>query len=187
MADIEDNDLKYRVGLGADEMADLISRHWHDVWQYALFLTRREHLAEDIAQDTFVQAMRAIDSYRGDGPVKNWLFRIARNTAFNYRKSAFWRKVTLVGLIPDGRGAASAENEYWRNELANEVWAAVWDLPGKYREPIVLFAHYEWSYGEIAGLLGIAEGTVKSRLFRGRAMLAERMKGEENNGQPDHG
>lgn len=187
MADIEDRDLKYRSGLDAGELTGLIAKYWHDVWQYALFLTRREHMAEDIAQDTFVQAIRAIDSYRGDGPVKNWLFRIARNTAFNYRKSAFWRKVTLVGLIPDGQRAASAESEYWRSEFANEVWTAVWDLPRKYREPIILFAHYEWSYGEIARLLGIAEGTVKSRLSRGRAMLAGRMKGEENNGQPDNG
>lgn len=175
---MEDRDLVYRVGLDEGEMADLIAKHWHDVWQYALFLTKREHLAEDVAQDTFVQAMRAIDAYRGEGPVKNWLFRIARNTAFNYRKSAFWRKVTLVGLIPDGRGGASAESEYWRNELANEVWAEVWSLPRKYREPIILFAHYEWSYGEIAELLGVAEGTVKSRLYRGRAMLSERLKGE---------
>ncbi|MDG0809597.1 RNA polymerase sigma factor [Cohnella rhizosphaerae] len=182
MADLEDHDLKYCVGLAADEMADLIAKHWHDVWQYALFLTRREHLAEDVAQDTFVRAMRAIDGYRGDGPFKNWLFRIARNTAFNYRKSAFWRRVTLVGLIPNARGTASAECEYWRKELVNEVWAGVWNLPSKYREPIVLYAHYEWSYGEIAELLGVAEGTVKSRLFRGRAMLAERMKGEELDG-----
>ncbi|MDG0792856.1 hypothetical protein OMP38_19755 [Cohnella ginsengisoli] len=65
MADIEDRDLKYRSGLDAGELTGLIAKYWHDVWQYALFLTRREHMAEDIAQDTFVQAIRAIDSYRG--------------------------------------------------------------------------------------------------------------------------
>ncbi|MEK0312377.1 RNA polymerase sigma factor [Cohnella sp. 56] len=187
MENIEDHDLIYRTRLGPDEMDALVKQHWQDVWQYALFLTRREHVAEDIAQETFMKAMGAVASYRGDGPVKHWLFRIARNTAFNYRKSAFWRKVVLVGLFPDGSRSSSAESEYWRGELSNEVWSAVWELPAKYREPIMLFAYYEWSYREMAELLGISEGTVKSRLHRARAMLADRMKEAKLDGWPDNG
>lgn len=187
MEEIRDDDFKHRSRLSQEELALLVESYWQDVWQYAFFLTKREHLAEDVAQDTFIKAMQAIDDYRGDGPLRNWLFRIARNTAFNYRKTAFWRKVALVGLFPAASGSPSAESAYWQGEFANEVWAAVWELPAKYREPLILYAHYEWSYREMAELLGIAEGTVKSRLHRGRDLLAKRMKEADIDGQPDHG
>lgn len=181
LEELRDDDLKHKSRLAPDEIGALVDMYWHDVWQYALFLTRRESVAEDIAQDTFLRALRGIDSYRGEGPVKHWLFRIARNTALNYRKSSFWRKVVLVGLLPTG-SSVSAEREYWRGELVNEVWAAVWNLPVKYREPLVLYAHYEWSYSELAELLDVSQGTVKSRLYRGRELLRKRLKEGERDG-----
>ncbi|WP_219837283.1 RNA polymerase sigma factor [Paenibacillus sp. R14(2021)] len=158
------------------EVDALVRRYWHDVWQYAYFLTRREHLAEDIAQDTFIQAIRRMDTFRGQSSIKSWLFKIARNTAFNYKKSAFLRKVTLVGLFMDTRRSPSAESDYMSTSLTDEIWAAVLRLPRNHREMIILHAHYEMSYNELADLLAISEGTVKSRLYRARAKLAKLLK-----------
>lgn len=173
---MEDDYLKHISQLNSLGIEELVRRYWHDVWQYAYFLTRREHLAEDIAQDTFIRAFRAIDSFRGQSSVKSWLFRIARNTAFNYSKSAFLRKVTLVGLFQDNRRAPSAETEYLNASLTDEIWSVVLRLPRSHREIIILHAHYELSYKELADLLRISEGTVKSRLYRARAKLAKQMK-----------
>jgi RNA polymerase sigma-70 factor (ECF subfamily) len=173
---MEDDYLKNISQLNQLEIDSLVRQYWHDVWQYAYFLTRREHIAEDIAQDTFIRAFRAIDSFRGQCTVKSWLFRIARNTAFNYSKSAFLRKVTLVGLFQDTRKSPSAETDYLNASFTDEVWSVVLSLPRSHREIIILNAHYELSYKELADLLGITEGTVKSRLYRARAKLSRRMK-----------
>ncbi|QHT63044.1 sigma-70 family RNA polymerase sigma factor [Paenibacillus lycopersici] len=102
---MEDDYLRSVTRLNPAEIDALARHYWHDVWQYAYFLTRREHLAEDIAQDTFIRAFRGIEAFRGQCAVKTWLFKIARNTAFNCMASAFLRKVTLVGLLPDRRRA----------------------------------------------------------------------------------
>lgn len=80
---VENDYLKHITRLDRPEMDRLARQYWHDVWQYAYFLTRREHVAEDIAQETFIRAFRSIDAFRGQCTIKSWLFKIARNTAFN--------------------------------------------------------------------------------------------------------
>ncbi|WP_164545394.1 RNA polymerase sigma factor [Paenibacillus albus] len=175
---MEDDYLKHITRLDELEMDRLVRRYWHDVWQYAYFLTRREHVAEDIAQETFIRAFRAIDAFRGQCSVKSWLFTIARNTAFNYSKSAFLRKVTLAGLFQDTKRSSSAESDYMSASFTDDIWSFVLELPRSDREIIILYAHYELSYKELAEVLRIAEGTVKSRLARARAKLAKRMKEE---------
>ncbi|WP_274648881.1 RNA polymerase sigma factor [Paenibacillus humicola] len=184
---MEDDYLKTISRLDGPEIDALVRRYWHDVWQYAFFLTRHETMAEDIAQDTFIRAFRAIDSFRGQCPVKSWLFTIARNTAFNYRRSAFFRKVTLAGLFSDTRTSPPAETEYLQARFTDDIWSVVLRMPRSHREIIVLHAHYGLSYKELADVLGITEGTVKSRLYRARANLAKRMKEEDLHGETDLG
>lgn len=173
---MEENYLNSATSLGAPEIEELVHRYWHEIWQYAFFLTRQEQLAEDIAQDTFVQAFRSISSFRGESSVKTWLFKIARNTAFNYRKSAFFRKVTLFGLLKDKTTYFSAETHYFNNILTDEIWEAVLALPKRYREIIILHAHYGLNHAELVALLGISAGTVKSRLHRARVKLKQMME-----------
>ena len=180
---VEDDDLKHRSQLNSTEIDSLVRQYWHDVWQYAYFLTRREHFADDIAQDTFVKAMRSVHTFRGQCPIKNWLLQIARNTAFNYRRAAFLRKVTLVGLMVDGSHARSAEAEFWSASFTDEIWETVLLLPRNQREILILYAHCMLTYQELADLLGITEGTVKSRLHRARANLAKRMKEAQADGE----
>ncbi|MBO7742731.1 RNA polymerase sigma factor [Paenibacillus sp. MWE-103] len=173
---MEDDYLRHVTRLNPPEIDALVRHYWHDVWQYAYFLVRNEHLAEDIAQETFIRAFRAIEAFRGQCPVKSWLFKIARNTAFNFRKSAFLCRVVLAGQPPDTRRAPSAEAEYWDGRRTDDVWAAVLDLPRAHREMLILHAHYGLTYADLAEVLGVGEGTVKSRLHRARAKLAKRMK-----------
>ncbi|NBC70108.1 RNA polymerase sigma factor [Paenibacillus sacheonensis] len=184
---MEDDYLKTITRLDPPEIESLVRHYWHDIWQYAYFLTRREHLAEDIAQDTFIRAFRAVESFRGQCAVKTWLFKIARNTAFNYTKSAFLRKVTLVGLLPDQRRSPSAESAYFSTGFADDIWSAVLRLPRVFREILILHAHEELSYRELAELLGISEGTVKSRLCRARTKLAKLMKEAGRDVETDYG
>jgi len=169
--------LRYAVGkLDRDEILDqLMLTYGKDVWNYAYFLTRRRDLAEDITQDVFVKVYRNMNTFRGTSSVKSWLFSIARHTALDYMKSAWMRKVTLLPSWFRREAHPSAESEWLCREEQREVWQAVMELPRKQREPLLLYAHYKFSIREIAELLHLTEGTVKSRLHRARAAMNRRL------------
>jgi RNA polymerase sigma-70 factor (ECF subfamily) len=158
------------------EIETLVRKYWHDIWQYAFFLTRREHMADDIAQETFIRAFRSIASFRGRSTVKTWLLKITRNTAFNYKRSVFLRKVTLIGFFKETSPTPSAESEYFTKAFSDDLWKAVLKLPQISREILILSAQYGLQQAELSEFLGIAEGTVKSRLHRARNRLEKSMR-----------
>jgi RNA polymerase sigma-70 factor (ECF subfamily) len=157
---------------------ELITTYEKDVWNFAFSLTRRFDQADDITQDVFVKSYHNLYSYRGECSVKTWLLTITRNTAYNYLKSAFLRKVTLVGYAIDLRRHNSAENEAIDHIVTEEVWRKVLQLPIKFREVLVLSVHQEFSIAEISRILNIPEGTVKSRLYHARKKMAVLLDGQ---------
>jgi RNA polymerase sigma factor (sigma-70 family) len=162
---------------------DLMTAYGKDVWNFAYGMTRKWDQADDITQEVFIKAYRNLHTFRSESSIKTWLLSITRNTVLDYRKSAFVRKVTLVDSFTDRAQSRSAEQEVIESLAVNEMWKKVLALPVKYRETVILFAHYQMSMKEIAELLGVSEGTVKSRLFHARKKLA-RLKEGENRG-PD--
>jgi RNA polymerase sigma-70 factor (ECF subfamily) len=107
--------------------------------------------------------------------VKTWLLKITRNTAFSFRRKSFFRKVVLLEFISGER--ASAEKEFLDRHLTDEIWGIVLQLPMQYREVLLLHAQHGLSMEEIAEALGIPEGTVKSRIHRGRRKAVQLAKG----------
>ncbi|MFC3771112.1 RNA polymerase sigma factor [Paenibacillus sp. GCM10012303] len=159
-------------------ISDITKKYWNDVWNYAFLITKDYDQSNDIAQDVFVKAFKSIDSYRGEGSVKTWLLVIARNTAYSYLRSAFFRKVTVFAVVHSNASVASAEKEFFEKNFINEIWKAVMDLPRHYREVIVLDAQLEMSIDEISKFLSVSQGTVKSRIHRARKMLTKKLKEE---------
>lgn len=162
--------LKYLSdGLDKNALLDeLMITYGKDVWNYAFFITRRKELAEDIAQDVFVKVYEHLHSFRGDTGIKTWLLSITRNTALDCLKTAWMRKVQLFpARLRDG-SQPSAESEWFRLQERRDVWRTVLNLPRKQREVLLLFAHHRLSIKEIAHVLQVSEGTVKSRLHRAR-------------------
>jgi RNA polymerase sigma-70 factor (ECF subfamily) len=157
----------------------LMEAYGQDVWQYAYTIVKRSEAADDIAQDVFLKAYRQLYAFRGDSSVKTWLLSITRNTSLNYLKSAFIRKVTLFGFREPRTIQRSAEQEALDKLSVDEIWRTVLALPGKYREVIILDAHYRLSIREIASMLNVSEGTVKSRLHRARAKAERMLQGGE--------
>ncbi|REK72054.1 RNA polymerase sigma factor [Paenibacillus paeoniae] len=151
--------------------------HGQEVWNYAYFLTKHQDWADDITQDVFLRIYRSPNTFRGESSVRTWLFAITRNCVFNYRRSAFLRKVTLMGRVKHSGEAPSAESEALANQYIDEIWESVMALPAKYREVLILDARYELSLKEIADITGLSIGTVKSRLSRARRKAAEIWKG----------
>jgi RNA polymerase sigma-70 factor (ECF subfamily) len=161
------------------EIEEIIVAYWEDIWNYAFVLTNKHDVADDIAQDTFIKAFLSVHGFRGQSTVKTWLLKICRNQVINYKRSAFFRRMIPVSLVISSTESASAESEFFANALVEVVWKHLFALPSKYREVLVLELRYSYSYAEMADFLGIAEGTVKSRLHRARTKMRKKIE-EEN-------
>jgi RNA polymerase sigma-70 factor (ECF subfamily) len=162
--------------------------HSNSLYGAAMRLTRSPADASDLVQETMLKAWRAFDSFEVGTNCKAWLFRIMTNTFINkYR-----RRVKEKDIL-EGKDAASAEHEivYLPGKrstlepeaaiadltLADEVIAALQDVPVDFRTVVVLSDIEGFAYKEIADMVGIPVGTVMSRLFRGRRLLQERLYG----------
>ena len=171
--------LHYLDEMDTTTLQVLMQKYGQDVWHYAFFVTKNRSLADDITQDVFIRAYRQIATFRGESSFKTWLLRITRNTSYNYLKSAFFRRVLLVGNVKSSSYDVSAEQRFLEQEVTNEVWQHVYRLPTKLREVLVLHAKYELTMQEMAHILTIPEGTVKSRLFAARKRLSSQLRKEE--------
>ncbi|WP_135550448.1 RNA polymerase sigma factor [Paenibacillus cymbidii] len=161
-------------------LREMMEKYGKEIWHYAYLMTRSSDAADDIAQDVFLKAYRGLYSFRGDSSLRTWLLTIARNTALSAIKTETLRRLVTLRLIrrQPHRNGPSAEAEFMARHATSRLWRIVLGLPRKLREVLVLEAHYQMNQTEIARLLGISPGTVKSRLHRARAQVGSRMKEE---------
>ncbi|GGG25269.1 RNA polymerase sigma factor [Paenibacillus abyssi] len=160
---------------------ELMTTYGKDVWNYAYSMTRKWEQADDITQEVFLKVYRSLFTFRSEASLKTWLLTITRNTVLDYRRSAYFRRITLVDFFHNEGGARpSAEQEVMQTLATNQMWNLVLQLPAKNREAIILFAHHQLSIKEISHILGVSEGTVKSRLHHARLKLSK-LKERSNN------
>lgn len=143
--------------------------------------------AEDVAQEVFVTVFKAIDSFRGDSQFSTWLYRIATNHSRNrlkYLGRRHHKRKKDIADTPESEIAEPMTDPLPRpdrqaegRQLERIVKDALARLDEDHRVVIVLRDIEHLPYTEIAGILGVAEGTVKSRLFRARAALKELIDG----------
>jgi RNA polymerase sigma-70 factor, ECF subfamily len=154
--------------LGAFET--LVRRYQGDIWRLCFQLVHDEHLADDITQDTFVRAFRFMRRYRAESKFSTWLFSIARNCAMDeMRRSA--RRSRLARRVE-----SEAPPRARTDQTSIEVRDVLANLPLGLREPIVMIDMFGMSYREVAAVLRVPEGTVKSRVHRGRQQLARQLE-----------
>ena len=159
--------------------ADIVGiEHIDGLYSYALVLTRNRSEAEDLAQETYVRAIGAMERLRPESNVKSWLFTILRNIWLNQlrqRRTAPQIIEMDVEGINAGIGTKTADDDpyalYVSTVERNQVREAIQQLPAEYREIILLREYEELSYQEIATILDCPAGTVMSRLARARAKL----------------
>jgi RNA polymerase sigma-70 factor (ECF subfamily) len=141
---------------------------------------------EDVTQEAFIKAYRALPSFRGDSAFYTWLYRIGINTAKNYLVSLGRRAPTVTGVdseeaegIEEGdqlRDLNTPENQMMSRQLAETVNQALQELPEELRTAITLREIDGMSYEEIAQIMNCPIGTVRSRIFRAREAIAERLR-----------
>jgi RNA polymerase sigma-70 factor (ECF subfamily) len=177
---VPDDELVRRTAAGdADAFGALYRRKRPDVFRFALHMTADEAVAEDVVQDAFMTVMREAGRFDpGRGAVTPWLCGIAKN----HLRQRLARDRRLEPLAHDEEPAtdataaeAGALGELIRAEKVEFLRRAVLSLPLRYREVVVLCDLQELSYLEAADALTCAVGTVRSRLHRGRALLAVKL------------
>jgi RNA polymerase sigma-70 factor (ECF subfamily) len=158
--------------------ADVIGlEHLDGLYSYALVLTRNHAEAEDLVQETYVRAIPAMGRLRAGSNTKGWLFTILRNVWLNQLRK--WRNGPQMIETDVGDDVANSivetskdSHDLYVSKLeAEQVRAAIQELPVDFREIILLREYEDLSYQEIANLLDCPVGTVMSRLGRARAKL----------------
>jgi RNA polymerase sigma-70 factor, ECF subfamily len=166
--------------------AQLVEEHQRMVFHLALHLLGDRDEALDLSQEVFLSVFRTIGRFRGQSAIRTWIYRIVINQARNRQR--WWRRrhrsdqVSLDehlehhGDFPAPSDAASPERQLGRKQLAARIWSALEQLPFEQRTAVVLREIDGLSYDEIAFSLGVAVGTVKSRLTRAREALRAELK-----------
>jgi RNA polymerase sigma-70 factor (ECF subfamily) len=153
----------------------LVERHQRDVYRLCYRYLNNHEDANDMAQEAFLKAYRAIGKFRGDSSFTTWLYRIAVNTCLNFRASRRPNAEELPEGLPDLGPGAGARLE--QAEREKEVRAAVTRLPDRQRATLILKVYHELTHEEVAQVLGSSVGTVKANLFHAlgnlRKMLGE--------------
>jgi RNA polymerase sigma-70 factor (ECF subfamily) len=185
---VEQSDLELvrRVQRGERGAFDLlVLRYQHRVIKLVARLLRDPSEAEDVAQEAFVKAYRALGSFRGDSAFYTWLYRIAVNTARNTMASRQRRPLDYEGNLSESEQSAvesrmrhmdTPEATVLSDEIHRTVNTAIEDLPEDLRTAIVLREVEGLSYEEIAEAMDCPVGTVRSRIFRAREAIDRSLK-----------
>jgi RNA polymerase sigma-70 factor, ECF subfamily len=152
-----------------EAIAELFARHWSPAYRAAHLVCGDAAAAEDIAQEAFLSALRALPSFDVRRPLRPWLHRIVVNRAIDFARARALRNE--VGA--DGAAEAAAPPAPDGRAIGDDVAAALLDLSPEQRAVVVLRYLLEFTPGEIGAILGLPRGTVNSRLRRGLDALGD--------------
>lgn len=168
----------------------LVLEHQNKVYSLALRMVGNEEDARDMAQEAFIRAFSSLTGFRGDSKFSVWLYRLTSNICIDFLRSrAKKRTVSMTWTDDEGDDAGeleipderfSPEEQFDRTSIRESVQRGLDSLSPQYREILVLREINGLSYEEIGRVLGIEEGTVKSRIFRARKKLCDFLLREGN-------
>tara|TARA_B110001450_G_scaffold153452_1_gene143175 strand:- start:3845 stop:4435 length:591 start_codon:yes stop_codon:yes gene_type:complete len=176
-----DQQLVTRVQQGDKRAFDLlVLKYQYRVHAIVGRFIRDSHEVEDVTQEAFLKAYRALPRFRGDSQFYTWLFRIAVNTAKNYLVARSRRPPSSDVNLVDAEFYAGSEqlkdlgtpeNQLFRDELETVINKAIEELPEDLRTAVTLREYEGLSYEDISGVMDCPVGTVRSRIFRARETI----------------
>jgi len=183
---LPDADLVKRVQAGDSTAFDiLVQKYQHKVVNLVGRFVSDQAECQDIAQDAFIKAFRAINSFRGDSQFYTWLYRIAANTAKNFLASRARKSPAYSVDVEDAehfegesglKEYANPENLLLTDEIRATIFRAIENLPDDLKSAITLRELDGLSYEEIADVMDCPIGTVRSRIFRARDVIDKELR-----------
>lgn len=182
-----DQQLVERVQRGDKHAFDLlVSKYQRKLGRLISRFVRDPAEAEDVTQDAFIKAYRALPGFRGESAFYTWLYRIGINTAKNYLLASKRRAPTSTSFDAEEsesfeeasllREVNTPENELMSKQVVGVVQASLQQLPEDLRSALTLREIEGLSYEEIASVMNCPIGTVRSRIFRAREAIAENLR-----------
>jgi len=188
---MDDNDHieNFRKG-DVSAFESLVLKYQDRIYTLCRYLLENPQDADDAAQDTFLKACQGLDRFKPEASFYTWLYRIAVNTCLDQRrKTSLRRNIFIAGgsdfLDTAPSQAPSPESGYEAKQSMDSLRTALNRLSGKLRAPLVLKEVEELSYEEIAAVLDVSVGTVKSRISRAREELRKAMNISRNKIHPE--
>jgi RNA polymerase sigma-70 factor (ECF subfamily) len=157
-----------------------VLQHLDAMYSFALKLSRSRDEAQDLVSETMLRALERWEQYQLGTNARAWLFTILYRIFVSRKRRIDARELPLIedsegGSTREVVGDADPEGHFYDSFVDEEVTRAIDDLPDEYRTAVVLSDLHGLRYAEIAAVLDIPEGTVKSRLFRGRRILQKKL------------
>src|SRR6186713_2066943 len=184
-----DTDVLIERCLRGDQAAweQIVRQHWRKVFNLAYKFVSRHDEAEDLTQEIFLKIFKALHTFDRRANFQTWLISISRNLCIDHYRSVRKERETMardvdassLSPVSRDRGPYSLLEQ---GDLKQLIRQALAELPPTLRQAVVLRDLQEFSYQEIADTLGLPEGTVKSRINRGRLELARQMRRLQSRG-----
>jgi RNA polymerase sigma-70 factor (ECF subfamily) len=169
--------------LEGDQQAwdEIVRRHWRKVFNLAYKFVGRHDEAEDLTQDIFLKIFRALHTFDRRANFQTWLISISRNLCIDHYRSVRKERETMARDVDASELSPVAREpgplgQLEHLDLRQLIKKALAELPPSLRQAVILRDLQEFSYQEIAEQLGLPEGTVKSRINRGRLELARQLR-----------
>jgi RNA polymerase sigma-70 factor, ECF subfamily len=176
--------LNYELHLSAQQdaetkegtLADLMDAYGDMVKKIAFTYVKDLNLAEDIAQDVFVNCYHHLDSFKQHSSYRTWIYRIAVNRSKDVLKSNAFRRILPFSKLTVESKEKSPEVKVIDQSTSSLVTDSLLNLPAKYREILFLFYYEELKLKEISEVIGLNESTIKTRLRRGKLLLKKELE-----------
>lgn len=173
---LEENEFIRQAMLGdTAALSQLLQQHYAFVYKYLVKITLNPSLAEDLTQETMARCIEKIKLYNGTSKFSSWLITIATRLMIDQSRRRLWeRKWQEKGQLQSLR-QLQWQTAHHTDDAWPEVLDALADMPRESRIPLILKHYYGYTYEEIGGMLGIAEGTVKSRVHHALKQLRKEL------------
>lgn len=164
-----------------DEYKDIYELYADCVYRFLLCLTSTHHLAEELTQETFYQAVKSIRRYNGTCKISVWLCQIAKHTYYNYLKHEKHRQHISLDNITDSDISTTdirnmPEESFVSDEAVAEIWKEINNLEDMYREVLVCRISNDMNFKEIGIIMNKSENWARVTYYRAKKKLEERIK-----------
>lgn len=159
------------------ELEEIYTLYFKDVYFFAYSLTKDKHLAEDITSETFLKALKSLDSFKGESDIRVWLFQIAKNTYYSYLRKS--KKETELDALEEIEAEIDIEKHVFTKEKSMNVHKVLHQLSEPYKEVFTLRLFGGLSFKQIAELFGKTDNWACVTFYRAKEKIREEMRKSE--------
>lgn len=159
------------------EFEEIYQKYFNDVYRYIRKLSNNEHIAEEVAADTFFKAMNTVERFRGDCDVRVWLCQIAKNCYFSYlKKNGYIKDMDEAELHAIADSSENLEEQLVKKEEAAQIRSKLHEIPEPYKEVFMWRVFADLSFKQIGQIFNKSENWACVTYHRARTMIKKRLE-----------